>query len=238
MYEERKYRGWAHAPWCVPLCFRESDVVVYADRALPREPLDDALRNVYHAIGSYAQQKPAFHHSLSSLPPDEDAPAIVRQMLSVSRRTGIGPFAAVAGAVAQAVGETARTLGAREILVENGGDVYLWIQIPKTVGVYAGEQFPVPLEIRVPARKRPFGIASSSARIGHSLNLGRADLVTVIAASAPLADGFATAYSNRVRTAADAQKVLARAKARPDVYGILVCVEDRLFLQGEIELSG
>ena len=84
---------------------------------------------------------PEFLTSFSPLPEDPDAPIIVRSMLTAGAEYGVGPMAAVAGAVAQEVG---RELLAHtpEVIVENGGDIFLMMSRPVRLGLYAGPDSP------------------------------------------------------------------------------------------------
>ena len=60
-------------------------------------------------------------------------------MAGAARACGVGPMAAVAGAVAQAAAEVALAAGAGEAIVENGGDTWIASASEVTVGLHAGE---------------------------------------------------------------------------------------------------
>ena len=57
--------------------------------------------------------------------------------------------------------------------------------------------------MKIKKRNQAFGVASSSSSLGHSLNFGKADLVSVVAKNIIIADGFATAISNRIKKVED-----------------------------------
>ena len=67
--------------------------------------------------------------------------------------------------------------------------------------------------------------------------MGRADLVTVIAKDAIIADGFATALSNRIKRKKDVEAVFGYVKQEPSLYGMLVSFEGNIFLWGNVEME-
>jgi uncharacterized protein len=92
------------------------------------------------------------------------------------------------------------------------------------------------LAIRVGPEEMPIGICTSSATVGPSLSLGRADAVCVRSSSAALADAAATAVGNRVKTKKDIKKALVFGSQIKDVRGILIILGDELGVWGEMEL--
>jgi ApbE superfamily uncharacterized protein (UPF0280 family) len=145
-------------------------------------------------------------------------------------------MAAVAGAIARYVGERAADWGA-QVVVENGGDLFLHAQRELTVGIFAGSS---PLSrrigLRITAEMMPMGIASSAASVGHSWSYGKADAACVAADDAALADAAATALGNRVKASADMEPALTWLLGLPGVRGGLVVVGSALGVQGAMEL--
>ena len=121
------------------------------------------------------------------------------RMVRASSRAGVGPMAAVAGAIAWAGIEAMVAGGARFAVIDNGGDIALVNDRPVRVGVYAGD---APLSNQkaflVPPQERILGICTSSATVGHSVSLGVADAVTVCSYDVAAADAWATALCNTV----------------------------------------
>ncbi len=119
-------------------------------------------------------------------------------MAAAAQTAGVGPMAAVAGAIAECVGRELLEFSP-EVIVENGGDIFLKVSHRRTVGIFAGDS---PLTgrigIQIEARDTPLGVCTSSGTVGHSLSFGRADAVVVLAPAAALADAAATAIGNRV----------------------------------------
>ena len=90
----------------------------------------------------------------------------------------------------------------------------------------------------MPPQALPAAVCASSATVGHSLSLGRADMVTVVADRGAVADAAATALANLLVTAEDLDGVLAAAEgmARRGVRGAFVQLGELVGLVGDIEL--
>jgi ApbE superfamily uncharacterized protein (UPF0280 family) len=238
MYEERFYRNRLSSKFGIEVSYKESDLYVSTDKQIDTRLVQGILKRYYEEIENYIKINPRFLTSLSPLSDDESATSIIKDMLERSRLTGVGPFASVAGAIALYVGKELLDY-ANEVIVENGGDLFIKINEDKRIGVYLGERFKLEnIAIKVKKKDYPFGIASSSAFIGHSLNFGRADLVTVIAKDAILADGFATAFSNAIKKEQDLEEVLEKAKQNPLIDGLLIAFEGKILFWGEVEING
>jgi ApbE superfamily uncharacterized protein (UPF0280 family) len=116
-------------------------------------------------------------------------------------RRFLTPMAAVAGAVAEEVlhAMTARRQLARAY-VNNGGDIALHLSPGETFSIGMVDRPDRPIltaRATVGAADRVRGVATSSWR-GRSFSLGVADAVTVLAASAAVADAVATLIANAV----------------------------------------
>ncbi len=230
------YRGRIRARDLSPCRVRvkESDLLILTPTPRAKEATH-ALLKVRLALEAYIDLHPEFATSLVPLEAKEGAPEIVVRMARAARIAGVGPMAAVAGAIAQAVGEE---LGRweEEVVVENGGDIYLKSSRPRTVALYAGDS---PLSMKVGIRvkgERGIGICTSSGRIGHSLSLGRAHSVTVVAPQAALADAAATALANMVKEDSHISRALELAGRMEGILGTVVIFEDKLGARGNIEL--
>jgi len=88
----------------------------------------------------------------------------------------------------------------------------------------------------IPVKKKPLGICSSSATVGHSLSMGVADVVCILSASAAMADGAATALGNQIKGKEDIEKAIDRIRDTEEILGGVVIVEDRMASWGDIEL--
>ncbi|MBW1988721.1 MAG: UPF0280 family protein [Deltaproteobacteria bacterium] len=213
VYKERTYRGRAARKGLVGfrVAVRETDLWIQAASdlsALAREAVIQARAR----LERYIERFPEFARTLAPWPDPGPAPNVVRAMVRAGRAAGVGPMAAVAGAIAEAVG-TALLAESPEVVVENGGDVFFAVSGPFTVGVFAGRS---PLSDRVGMRisgtGKPMGLCTSSGTVGHSLSAGRADAACILADSCSLADAAATACGNRVQDEADISRALPPPK--------------------------
>lgn len=216
--------------------YQETDLWIRAEHDL-QQVAQNAVLTCRRHLDQYIARHPTFLHALQPLPEDDDAPPVVREMLRAARVTGVGPMAAVAGAIAQAVGLRLRAQGSGTI-VENGGDCYLDVIEDITMAVYAGPRSPFTnrLGLRFCATDLPLGVCTSSGTIGHSLSFGRADAVTVVAGSAALADAAATRLGNLVQNPETMAEALQLAAEIPELRGVLILLDDRLGVWGNLEL--
>ena len=186
-------------------------------------------------LEEYLQRFPKFRHSLEPLDLDFDAPEVAQRMVRAARKVGVGPMAAVAGAMAQYVAEAGLKAGAREVIVENGGDIYLQTIEPVTIGLYSGAtELADRLAFSLAASDTPLSICSSSGKMGHSLSLGKCDLATVVAKDAALADAAATQAANLVQTDEDVDAALQRIVAIAGINGVLIIKNNRVGLAGHL----
>lgn len=227
-----------HGPWhAFRVQVEQTDLWVRADTDLTRRTHDLVL-TFRRQIIDYTNLCPAFLTALSPLPDDPLAPDIVRRMLEAGRKAQVGPMAAVAGAIAQAVAEGLRPW-TRSVIVENGGDCYALADEDLVVAVYPGDSSPFRdrLALKLSAEDLPLSVCTSSGTLGHSLSFGRADAATILAKDAALADACATAFGNRIRREDDLEPALAWARSVPGVLGALAVLRDRLAAWGRVELT-
>jgi ApbE superfamily uncharacterized protein (UPF0280 family) len=214
---------------------KETDLYILARTPLEQEARE-AIINLRQQLEEYIRGNPLFQTSLVPLPADSRAPQIVKEMLAAAQQAGVGPMAGVAGAMAAFVG-AALLAFTPEVVVENGGDIFLQTGTERKIGIFAGRS---PLTMRVglsvPAERQPLGVCTSSGTVGPSLSLGRADAVCVISPSAALADAAATALGNRVQGKADIEPALEAGRKIPGVEGAVIIVDDALGAWGEYEL--
>ncbi|MEW6448755.1 MAG: UPF0280 family protein [Bacillota bacterium] len=198
--------------------------------------VEKTLKEQRALLEAYIEQDPVFLKTLEPYNVMRDAPEIVSSMARAASAAGVGPMAAVAGAFADLIGRLLSRYS-RDVIVENGGDIYLKSTRKRRVGIFAGGS---PLSNRValeiPPNQTPVGICTSSGTVGHSLSFGRADAATVLAPSATLADAVATATGNLVKTAADIEKALGFARSIPGVSGALVILGEHIGAWGKVKL--
>ncbi|MGB4267847.1 MAG: UPF0280 family protein [Spirochaetota bacterium] len=195
------------------------------------------VKSLRNDIETYSEKYPQFLHALTPLEPEFAAPEVVQRMCKASVMAGVGPMAAVAGAIAQMVGEDLLRYSP-EVIIENGGDIWANVQEPAIISVYAGRSaFSKNLGIALTPDMTPCGICSSSGRFGRSFSFGKADIATIIADTAALADAVATAACNMVQSDSDCTKAVSFANSISGVKGALVIYWDTMAVQGTIQLT-
>jgi len=238
MYEKRTYRNAVTTDDLIKfeVMVKETDLLVRAERDLSRETRESVLK-YRHQLETYIAMKPEFQKSLVPLVDDPHAPAIARQMIRTSQLAGVGPMAAVAGAMAESVSSDLLKLS-NEVIVENGGDIYLATSKERTVGIYAGDSpLSFKIGITISPEETPLGICTSSGTVGHSLSFGTADAVCILSKSAALADAAATAVGNLILGKDDIELGLDRGKEIEGVLGTLIIVRDKVGVWGNMRLT-
>lgn len=236
VFEPRSYRAAVTASdlTCFEVVAGETDLQILAVRDL-REQALHVVRAVREPLERYIAGHPRFLESYVPLPVEPDAPEIIAAMARAGALAGVGPMAAVAGAVAQRVAEALST-ASPEVLVENGGDLFLIGERERTVALWAGPRGTRGVGLRLAPDRLPCAVATSSGRIGHSVSFGDADAVTILSADGALADAVATAVANRVHCSDDLQAGLDHAAAIPGVDGAIVAVDGAIAAWGAVEL--
>lgn len=238
MYEPRNYRNWVNAGKLIPfqVVEEESDLFILAATEL-KELSYFFTRKYRQEITSYIKRQPVFASSLKPLKIYADAPPIIQAMAEAAAKAGVGPMAAVAGAVAEYVGKELLAYSP-EILVENGGDIFVHTLSARRIGIFAGRSvLSGRLALEISPHKSPLGICTSSGTVGHSLSLGKADAALVVSGSAILADAAATAVANQVQTALDIPIALEYGQKIEGVAGLVVIKDDKIGIWGDIQLS-
>jgi len=237
-YQERTYRSLVSP--CDLVSFhvsvRETDLLIFCDTDISQQALESVcICRGY--VESYIRNHPDFLTSLSPVRFDHLAPPIIRDMMTAAIAAAVGPMASVAGAVSQYVGNDLLALS-NNVIVENGGDIFLKTQKQVRVGIFAGNS-PLTYKINILLKptQMPLGICTSSGTVGHSLSFGKADAVCVVSKSATLADAAATAIGNLVKGKGDIRSALERGLQIEGVLGILIIIGDQFGAIGDVELD-
>lgn len=215
----------------------ESDLFIWAERELPEEA-SASLSCHRRDLEQFIDRQPLFRTAMRPYDVPAESPEVVRLMAEAAEQVGVGPMAAVAGTLAGLVGRDIQPYS-HEVIVENGGDIYMRSSQERRVGVFAGES-PLSGRITVKIDATPpqgLGVCTSSATVGPSESAGRADTALVMASSAALADAAATALGNRVKDQSQVEEALAWAMGIEGVRGCVVIIGDHLGVQGDIEIE-
>jgi len=216
---------------------KETDLFIYAKTHLKSLATELVLRYRGY-IETYIKKQPDFITSLSPWHETGPAPNIVKDMINAGNHAGIGPMASVAGAIAEYVGKNLLS-SSDEIIVENGGDVFIKTNSPVVVGIFAGGS-PLSLNVgmRIDSSKESVSVCTSSGTVGHSLSMGTADAVCVKSGSCALADAAATSIGNRVKKKSDIENAISYGKTIKGVDGIVIIRKQAMGIWGDIEVTG
>jgi ApbE superfamily uncharacterized protein (UPF0280 family) len=238
-FRERIYRQRVSAADLIAfrVVCQETDLMIQADRLLDHQAREAVLM-CRGLIEGYIQRYTAFATTLVPWENQTLAPELIRQMIQAGCAAGVGPMAAVAGAVAESVGR--RLLNhCHQVVVENGGDIFLKTHRPAVAGLFAGNSpLSMKLGIRLSDATHGIGLCTSSGTVGHSLSTGSADAVCVVSYDCALADAAATAIGNRIRSSQDIKSAIAFGQEIDGVLGIVVVADDKIGAWGQIELVG
>ncbi|OHE17619.1 MAG: hypothetical protein A2X96_12100 [Syntrophobacterales bacterium GWC2_56_13] len=131
MNRKRVYKTFIHKEAVFRICC-ESFGAVTQEIVRQRAILED-----------YIRRDPHFQHSLQPVAVKADALEVARRMARAASKVGVGPMAAVAGAMAQLAVEAGLQAGTGEVIVDNGGDIYLQTTGPVIIGLYPGGSGPI-----------------------------------------------------------------------------------------------
>lgn len=237
MHEPRFYRHWIKDSGLISfnVVVAQTDLYIRSQRNVKDKALDSVLKH-RGSLEAYIKSHPLFLTTLDTYQAESEAPAIVKEMARVSQLTGVGPMAAVAGAIAEAVGRDLLAFSS-EIIVENGGDIFLKTSQKRLVGIYAGRSsLTKKIALEIVPEETPLGIGTSSGTVGHSLSLGSADAVIALSSSAALADAAATALGNMVRHADDIPRAIEKARSIEGLRGVVIIVGDKMGVWGRVRI--
>lgn len=223
--------------------YKDSDLWLGVDTESfsPRMPefAQKCLVELRKSLEAYIVRHSGFVTSFKPVQCQSDAPPVAKCMCNAARKANTGPMAAVAGAFSEFIAKAIDSeFGVREIVTENGGDLFLKIESDLVLSVYAGASaLSGKVGLKIPAALSPFGVCTSAGTVGPSVSFGQADAVVVAAADTALADAFATAIGNQVQTSEDIESALKIFDSDLQMKSLLIICGDKLGVKGEIELS-
>ncbi len=238
MFEERTYRNQVYGKQLQAsfrVVVKETDLFIRAGDNLKDIARESVLRH-RRFLENYMREHAGFAEMLTPWEVRGPSPGIVRAMAYAGQQAGVGPMAAVAGAIAESVGHDL-LVRTGEVMVENGGDLFIKSNKPVTIGIFANTS---PLSLRIGLRldtgRQPMAVCTSSGTVGHSLSMGKADAVCTVSASCPLADAAATSIGNHVQTAGDIKQAIEIGKKIKGVEGIIIIIKDKIGMWGDLEI--
>jgi ApbE superfamily uncharacterized protein (UPF0280 family) len=157
----------------------------------------------------------------------------------VAYQVNIGPFATVAGAVSEFIArDIIDNFDIEEIIIENGGDIFLKTNLDINLSVFAGTS---PLSekifLNLPSSKNGLGVCTSAGTIGHSYSAGKADAVCVVSEDTLFADALATKIGNEIVETSDIEPTIEKYKNNKYINSLLIIKDDVFGYSGEYEIN-
>ncbi|MFH1655236.1 MAG: UPF0280 family protein [Candidatus Omnitrophota bacterium] len=238
-YQPRFYRDWVKQKDLITkrIVVGETDISVSSDTAVDEIFLKNTILVYRKQIEDYILTQKVFLTSLKPIDVSNDAPGIVKDMACAAKKADVGPMAGVAGAIVEYLAKDLKDK-TEELIIENGGDIFLKSKKKRLIGIYAGEsKLSKRLILEIDQDKTPVGICTSSGTVGHSLSFGITDATIVLAGSPILADAVATASGNLVKKVEDIEKAIGFAKSIKDVRAVLIVVGDLMSAWGDLKID-
>ncbi len=237
-YRRRFYRDWIKTKdlYFSRIVAQETDLFILTDKPLDKNFAEERISLYRRQIKAYISKERRFLTSLKPIEVEFKAPLIVKEMSAAAKKANVGPMAAVAGAIAQFLGRDLLRRGYKEVIIENGGDVFLKIRKIRKIMIYSGKsKLWKSLYLKVKREDPPLGICTSSGNSGHSLSFGNSDSAVILAKNTSLADAVATAACNRVHTKQDLEKAVEFSRAINGVLGVAIILKNHFASWGKIE---
>jgi ApbE superfamily uncharacterized protein (UPF0280 family) len=239
-YQRRFYRDWVNSGdlYATHILEKETDLYIMTNKLLDKNFIQERIRSYRWEIENYIIKDNRFLTTLKPLNVELNTPQIIKEMAEQARKVNVGPMAAVAGAIAQFIARDLLRLGYKDVIVENGGDLFIKTTKIRKVAIYAGRAKAWRgLSLKIKPVMTPLGICTSSGTIGHSLSFGIADCVIILAKNAALADATATACGNIVQSKSDLNKAINFVKSTKGIIGAVIILKNDLISWGKVEFS-
>jgi uncharacterized protein len=245
MFQPRTYRSQFNTTRFkgFQLIYKETDLWIGVDPGSFHQEMKQTaltkIKELRRKLDEYIIRKPFFAKSLEPFHPSPEDPKEAKQMAQAAAKAGIGPMASVAGIFAREVGETLlQNYPIEEFVVENGGDIFAFLKKALVLSLFAGNS---PLSgkvgLAIPPGAGKLGICTSAGTVGPSLSFGKADAVVVVCKDILVADAFATAYGNKVRSPSDIEQVTNMSEQIPEIKSIFIVCENKLGIRGDYEMK-
>jgi ApbE superfamily uncharacterized protein (UPF0280 family) len=189
-----------------------------------------AALSFWEQLHAYTLRNPQVRTSKRPIEVPEDAPQIVREMVALARRAGVGPMFSFQGAVTDHVGRfLAREIP--DVIVNCGGDYFILGRRRQKLTV-ARRADGSTVAVVVPASKHGVGVSMTAGR-------GRAavDGLAVLAESCMLADAAAAGVQAILPKDNGLRSALVYLKQVSGVHGGVVIVGDRIGMAGAVEIA-
>ncbi len=215
---------------------RETDLQILTNKPVPKEFIEERIRQYRWDIENYISKDRRFLVTLKPVAVELTAPSIIKAMAEAGRVANVGPMATVAGAIAEYIGKDLLRAGYKDVIIENGGDIFLKSRSMRAIGIYAGRsKLWNTLRIKIKPKDTPMGVCTSSGTVGHSLSFGFADSVIILSKNAAIADAVATATGNMVKSKKDLQRAVDFARSIKGILGVVIILKNNMISWGKVE---
>lgn len=220
----------------------ETDLWVAIDRNHYRKEAEQFTmeRILYYRgiLDKHISLYPEFRDSLTPVVDPGGVHPLIKAMSEAAFAAGTGPMSAVAGAMAEFIcRDLLAEFSADEVITENGGDIFMKLAAPATVAVYAGSSpLSEKIALQVKPEETPLALCCSSGTVGHSLSFGVADACMIACHDGALADAYATAFCNQVKSKELVYEVTEKALAESQILSVVIIADDKLGIGGQIEV--
>ena len=125
-FQERFYRKWSSSIKLnkINVVERESDLLVLSDFVIEKKIISKSILKYRKQIESYIKKNKNFLTSLKPIKINKISPEIIKKMANAAKISGVGPMAAVAGAISEYVGKDFQRK-CKDLIIENGGDIFI-----------------------------------------------------------------------------------------------------------------
>jgi len=244
-YQPRLYReAMGNSRWTsFRSVFRETDLWVAIDSSHYRKEAErftmDRILFYRRLLEEQIKLHPEFRDSLTPVVAPGGVHPLIQEMSDAALAAGTGPMSAVAGAMAEYIcRDLLEESGADEVIIENGGDIFMKLAASATVAVFAGDS---PLSEKIALQllpgETPLSLCCSSGTVGHSLSFGVADACMIACHSGAMADACATAFCNRVKNQEMVSEVTEKALKVPEILSVVIIAGDKVGLGGTLEFK-
>jgi ApbE superfamily uncharacterized protein (UPF0280 family) len=223
--------------------YKETDLWIGVDPASFRKDMKEfsflKIKELRSEVEAYLLKDPVFGKTFDPHRVEPNAPEIVKVMAEAACRAGVGPMAAVAGAFSEAVGRhLLEHYKIQELVVENGGDIFLKIDRNLLISVYAGNSsLSEKIGIEIPADLSPLGVCTSAGTVGPSISLGKSDATMIVCRNTALADALASTFGNMVQVPEDVQSVTQQTERFPEILSTVIICRDKIGICGQFEMK-
>lgn len=223
--------------------YRETDLWVATDAGVNGKSVENFTqgRIVFYRrlLEDFIVKYPEFRESLKPVRIPEGVHPVIYEMGKGAEAAGTGPMSAVAGAFAEYIcNDLIREFGLKEVIIENGGDIFMKLASQATISVFAGSSpLSEKISLVIKPEETPLAVCTSSGTLGHSLSFGKADACMIACRSGALADAYATAFCNEVKSKDMVLAVTEKALKMPDILSVVILMDDKVGLGGTLQIK-